>query len=516
MSSHDRRAAARRRAWGRGPIILRFEPLEGRQLLAATPTPLPDLVGAAFDTLHNLDWGDSFHAVGRVANQGRGPATAPFHVEILASSQPALGPGSVPLGEATIPAGLAPDQSAPFDAVVALPATPIPGYTDGQPIYIATLIDPEGGVAESNKSNNFGIGQGNDTSVVTITPHLPANLVGSSLGVSPDRTSWGQPIMVTAQVKNNAQGDAPATRARVVLTPSGTPPGTGSDVTIGYLNIPAIPAWQTINVQQSITLPAGPPSSLADSTGFILSLAQDSDFQTDPLWPHRASQGLGLDMVLLTIGPGPNANIPQGPEPDLAADAVVAPSQPIFWGQSFQVRTGVDNLGRADAGPFHVQFLLTGANGSLDHAIYLGDAAIPGLAKDMHQDVIRTLKLPGRLPNGLALDSVGVGRIAAVVDPDNTVDESLRTNNAAVSNPVTLRVLGSDGTSTVPTLPPATTTPTLGKPTPAGTVRTEATPPHAAKAQPLKHYRHIKPHTSLASKVEHRLKIFPRQVNNFV
>ncbi|HMB05779.1 MAG TPA: hypothetical protein VKP69_18840, partial [Isosphaeraceae bacterium] len=47
-------------------------------------------------------------------------------------------------------------------------------------------------------------------------------------------------------------------------------------------------------------------------------------------------------------------------------------------------------------------------------------------------------------------------------------------------------------------------------------VRTEATPPHAAKAQPLKHYRHIKPHTSLASKVEHRLKIFPRQVNNFV
>ena len=32
MPSHDRRAAARRRAWGRGPIILRFEPLEERQL----------------------------------------------------------------------------------------------------------------------------------------------------------------------------------------------------------------------------------------------------------------------------------------------------------------------------------------------------------------------------------------------------------------------------------------------------------------------------------------------------
>src|SRR4051812_21313231 len=80
MPSHDRRAAARRRAWGRGPIILRFELLEGRQLLATTPQPLPDLVSAAFDTLHNLDWGDSFHAVGQIGNQGQGVAPFPFHV----------------------------------------------------------------------------------------------------------------------------------------------------------------------------------------------------------------------------------------------------------------------------------------------------------------------------------------------------------------------------------------------------------------------------------------------------
>ena len=32
MSSHDRRSAGRRRAWGRGPIILRFEPLEKRTI----------------------------------------------------------------------------------------------------------------------------------------------------------------------------------------------------------------------------------------------------------------------------------------------------------------------------------------------------------------------------------------------------------------------------------------------------------------------------------------------------
>ena len=46
---------------------------------------------------------------------------------------------------------------------------------------------------------------------------------------------------------------------------------------------------------------------------------------------------------------------------------------------TFQVRPPVQNLGQADAGPFHVQFLLTGAAGSLDHAIFLGDATVPGL-----------------------------------------------------------------------------------------------------------------------------------------
>ncbi len=40
MSSNDRRSAAHRRAWGRGPTILRFEPLEGRELLSGVTTSL--------------------------------------------------------------------------------------------------------------------------------------------------------------------------------------------------------------------------------------------------------------------------------------------------------------------------------------------------------------------------------------------------------------------------------------------------------------------------------------------
>ena len=106
---------------------------------------------------------------------------------------------------------------------------------------------------------------------------------------------------MTAQIRNNAQGDAPATRARIVLTPSGLNPGSPYDFTVGYLNVPAIPAWQTVNVQQQITLPATAPSSLSGDTQFTLSMAQDADYVTNPIYPHVATQGQGLDLTPITI-----------------------------------------------------------------------------------------------------------------------------------------------------------------------------------------------------------------------
>ena len=92
MSSNDRRAAARRRAWGRGPIILRFEPLEGRQLLAPRRSGrAPDLLATSFNTVHAADWGDLIHATGTIANQGTATTVAPVAVDIYASTTPILG-----------------------------------------------------------------------------------------------------------------------------------------------------------------------------------------------------------------------------------------------------------------------------------------------------------------------------------------------------------------------------------------------------------------------------------------
>ena len=85
MPIHDRRAAGRRRAWGRGPIILKLESLERRALMAANSnSSLPDLANAALTVSSNVaDWNSTIEVEGRVTNQGGATATAPFQVATM-------------------------------------------------------------------------------------------------------------------------------------------------------------------------------------------------------------------------------------------------------------------------------------------------------------------------------------------------------------------------------------------------------------------------------------------------
>ncbi len=111
-------------------------------------------------------------------------------------------------------------------------------------------------VAESNKNNNQGVGAGYDTAAVQIAPKAGANLVGNSLNVvpvvvdptgaattvgAPPTAMWGGTIQVTAQIVNQSQGDAPATRAAIILTPAGDVPGDGTDVTSATSTSPPSP-----------------------------------------------------------------------------------------------------------------------------------------------------------------------------------------------------------------------------------------------------------------------------------
>ncbi|GAC1475429.1 MAG: hypothetical protein NVSMB9_27940 [Isosphaeraceae bacterium] len=512
MPTDKRRASARRRAWGRGPMILRFEPLEERQLLSSVG---PDLVGAAFDTLHNLAWGDSFHAKGEILNQGDAPVSIPFHVDILASPTPDMGREAVLLGEVTIPAGLQPGEKAPFDQVVNLPNAPVNGVDSAGSLYVGLRIDPERNVPESNTRNNSGTGQGYDTSLVTITPHRPAALEGASLGAYPDQTRWGGTIRVNAQVHNNAAGDAPATRARLVLTPAGTPLGGPSDVTIANLDVPPVAAWQTATLSQNVTLPNYPPTSQVGSTQFILSIVQDADFVTNALSPHAATRDLGIDKTPLKIQLPADNGPSLGPKPDLTPASIKGPSLPLTPGQSFQVTATIQNQGNLDSGPFRVRFLLVGTNGTLDQALFLGDTTLNGLKAGYGQDIVETLKFPTRLPDGVALNPGSVGRIAIEIDPEKTLDESNKTNNVAVSNVVTLRLVNTDGNSSPVSLQNQGPGRQPNSPSIVAHRETNGTSIHAnGSGTPNYVSRHKSPRITLHS-AEHSLKVFPKRVSRY-
>src|SRR6185437_8857414 len=100
MPSPDRRATGRRRAWGRGPVDLKLESLEGRALLAARAGNLPDLVNSALAVSSNVsDWGSSVEAEGRVTNQGANATTVPVQVGLYASAVRGIRKYSVPIGQ---------------------------------------------------------------------------------------------------------------------------------------------------------------------------------------------------------------------------------------------------------------------------------------------------------------------------------------------------------------------------------------------------------------------------------
>lgn len=549
MPNDQRRAAGRRRAWGRGPIILRFEPLEGRALLstaAATTTPAdtaakPDLAGQSFQAPTALNWGSAFEAQGVVVNQGNAAVTKPFHVDIYASPTPALGQGAVLLGEATVSAAIPPGGQSAYKVPLTVPSVPLTGLGPSGAFYLAAVIDPQNAVAESSETNNADVGAGFDYQLVTPPPVSSAALYGNGLTLSPAETDWGGTFTLSQQITNFGNGDAPATRALIVLTPSGATPGGASDVTIGSVNIPALPAGQSVTVNPTIVLPQVAPTSLAGASKYTLSVVQDGDYVTNAMYPHAATQGYGQDQAVVTITTPGFAVANKGAKANLEVLGVAADSQAIKWGQTFQVGATLENAGTADPGPFKVRFLLVGSDGTLNNALFLADATVNDLAPGTPQNVTTMVKLPATLPGGATLNSAGLARIAVVIDPENTIDEP-RSNTTGVSDLIQLQVVGRDGQTTpagaimTPTTATTAAKTTAATPTAAATKATTATKtttapkaanvtkPRASAKTAHKPAATPKPASAPKRKVaakpakhtfEHNLKVFPKAVSNY-
>ena len=87
-------------------------------------------------------------------------------------------------------------------------------------------------------------------------------------------------------------------------------------------------------------------------------MTQDADYVTDPIYPHLANQGIGLDMTPITITPDPNAD--RAPtstrprHPTSPPSNVMTPLENVSWGYDFQVTTTIQNLGPGRLRPVKV------------------------------------------------------------------------------------------------------------------------------------------------------------------
>ncbi len=432
-----------------------------------------------------MDWGQRFQAVGSIKNQGNAPTTGEFKVDVYASPSPTLGRDAVYVGSLTIAATIQPGDTVPFNETMDAPPLAIPSLHGSSSYYLNLLVDSDNTIAESNEINNANRGQGFDQSLVTITPEVPPVLAGVSFSVTPSTpVAWGQSITVSGRVMNNAQGDAPATRARVILTRNDGQ--AGGWLTLGDIPVPAIPAWQTVPVSATLALPVKPPAGFAGATSLQVTMIQDADFQTLPPLSAGTTQGLGLDAAPLTITQGSAATdpTPVAGRPELSVSSVQVPSQTITWSKPFSVSATIENTGASDAGPFRVRFLLVDDNRPSASPLALGDVTIAGLKAGFRQTIDQaTIDPHGKLPDGV-LPSAIAGRIVAVVDPENTVDEANETNNTLPSSPVSLRLIGRNGQTTPVSTPPVTPPPPA-PPVPQGNVTPTPPSPPVRTPRPL-------------------------------
>ena len=220
------------------------------------------------------------------------------------------------------------------------------------------------------------------------------------MGIYPASAQWGGTLTVTGQISNKSYGNAPATRAAVVLTPDGTAPGGPSDVIIGSIDVPAITAWSTVNVEKTFYLPVTPPTLLGSGGQYTLSIRPDADYLTNPIYPHIPTGGVGVDQVSVSITVPPGTTPPAlGLLSDLAATSVTT-SSALYWGQGFQVQAGVQNLGDADPGPFRVRFVLVAASGDTSHGLFLGDTIVPDLKPGESRSITQDPDAPVAIARG--------------------------------------------------------------------------------------------------------------------
>ncbi|MCZ6653687.1 MAG: hypothetical protein O7D91_11755 [Planctomycetota bacterium] len=131
---------------------------------------LPDLVGCAFQMLHNpVDAGDSFDPFinYEICNGGAVPA-GEFHVDWYLSTDSTISTSDCLLTGASIVGIPAGGTTGLLPEMLTLPQTCDPCYSGDGTYYIGMILDTDNTVPESDENNNNNVGEGLDLAPVVI------------------------------------------------------------------------------------------------------------------------------------------------------------------------------------------------------------------------------------------------------------------------------------------------------------------------------------------------------------
>ncbi|HDQ46328.1 MAG TPA: T9SS type A sorting domain-containing protein, partial [bacterium] len=346
-----------------------------------------------------------------VRNQGQLTAGAHYARLYLSDDQKSDKTTDTPLGGELHFDALAPatTQTLPFS----FPAPSLPSGT----YYIGAFVDSREEIVESNEDNNKRVA----TQIITVVNHTASlpDLVWTELRFIP-QTDWlvGSQVTATLTVTNQGAGPAGSHHARIFLT-GNTTIGDADDTPLGISPIPVgmLAPGESRQVTQTFTVP---PDQLAGT--YYAGAYVDVNFEVDEGAAEANNSGISTQFIKVIRY-----------LPDLTGVSLQHSPTELTVGDNISVSLTARNQGQIAADAH-------------DSDIYLSKDLILDPATDIFLTRLnftssilagntatrsRTLPLPN-VPEGTYY-------VGAIIDPDNTVDESNEENNNIWGQWITVR-----------------------------------------------------------------------------
>ena len=396
MASDDRRARARRRAWGRGPAILRFEPLEGRELLSAA-NPLAALASVA--------------------------------TAALASTSTAAATSTTAAATSTTAAATSTAATATSTTATATPAAAATSTTSAS----TTPAQSKVSISASGTSSA-------DSSTAPAAPTYDgSNLVESSFN-TPHNLDWGDSFHVTGSVSNLGSTATPVAYD-VNLYASASSTVDADSVLLGTVTVPAgVVSGDSSSFDQVVNAPAVPMTNLgAAGTYYIVPVlsAEGAVAGTTP----TATSGLPQNS-LVTVTP----KVP----PNLVGAGISITPGSVSWGDTISVTASVTDDSQGAAPPTNARIVLTPAGhapgGSYDYQI--GQVPIPPIGALQTVTATQKITLPSFAPTLLSNGSNYT--VTMIQDADANASPLLPAVPSATPADTTTLTIAAPAVPTVP------------------------------------------------------------------